>query len=271
MRFDSKVCLVTGGSAGIGEAMVRAFAAAGATPVILDVDRERGLALREEIPGSVFVECNVADSAAVDAAFATVVAECGRIDVLVNNAGIVGKEEYQRVQARRERQFAEIASGGRIETPLRATVSLTDEQWSKMIAVHLNGTFYCTRAALRQMELQGDGGAIVNISSINGIDGGNGNPHYSAAKAGILGFTRAVAKDVIVQGIRVNAVAPGFIDTPLRETISPVVQRAQIAGTPIGRAAHADEIAQTVLFLASDASSYIVGQTLSPNGGCLTV
>ncbi|MBU9477678.1 SDR family NAD(P)-dependent oxidoreductase [Burkholderia multivorans] len=270
MRLDDKVCVVTGGASGIGEAIIRAFAAAGARTVIMDVNLDQGLRLHEEVPGSSFVACNVADSAAVDKAFATIATEFGSIDVLVNNAGIVGKDEYQRVQSRREQQFAELTRDGKVETPLRATVNLTDDQWHAMLAVHLNGTFFCTRAALRHMELQRSG-AIVNISSINGIDGGNGNPHYSAAKAGILGFTRAVAKDVIGQGIRVNAVAPGFIDTPLRDSISPSIQRAQIAATPIGRAARAEEVAQAVLFLATDASSYIVGQTLSPNGGYLTV
>jgi len=271
MQFADKVCVITGGSTGIGEAIVRAFAAQGAQTVILDVDQARGFALMEEIPNALFLECDVSNSDAVDGAFQSILDKYGRLDVLVNNAGIVGKDEYQRVQERREVQFAEIAQNGCISTPLRATVSLTDAQWRKMFAIHLDGTFYCTRAAIRAMEKRASGGAIVNMGSIAGLDGGLGNPHYAAAKAGILGFTRAVAKDVITQKIRVNAVAPGFIDTPLRDTISAGVQRAQIAATPIGRAASTEEVANVVLFLASDASSYVVGETISPNGGYMTI
>lgn len=271
MLFADKVCVVTGGSSGIGEAIVRAFDAQGAQTVILDVDRDRGFALTEEIENATFLDCDVSSSDAVDRAFESIATRYGRLDVLVNNAGIVGTDEYQRVQEKREIQFAEIAQNGRISTPLRATVSLTDAQWKRMFAIHLDGTFYCSRTAIRQMETQATGGVIINMGSIAGLDGGLGNPHYAAAKAGILGFTRAVAKEVITQNIRVNAVAPGFIDTPLRDTIRAGVQRAQIAATPIGRPARAEEVASVVLFLASDESSYVVGETISPNGGFITI
>jgi 3-oxoacyl-[acyl-carrier protein] reductase len=148
-------------------------------------------------------------------------------------------------------------------------VRLPDEEWRRMLAVHLDGTFYGTRAAARSMGPRGTG-AIVNVSSVCGLEGCVGHPHYSAAKAGILGFTRAVAKELIVQGIRVNAVAPGFVRTAsaaLNER-----QRAAIASrTPIGRHGRPEEVAAAVAFLASDDASFFVGETVSPNGGIVTI
>jgi 3-oxoacyl-[acyl-carrier protein] reductase len=135
--------------------------------------------------------------------------------------------------------------------------------------VHLDGTFHGTRAAARSMGPRGMG-AIVNIASICGLEGCVGHPHYSAAKAGILGFTRAVAKELIVQGIRVNAVAPGFVETGTQALSDR--ERARIASrTPIGRHGRPAEIAATVAFLASDDASFFVGETVSPNGGLVTV
>jgi len=269
MRLKDRVCVVTGGGSGIGEAICRSYDREGARVAIVDVDLAAAGRVAESLACAIAVQCDVGDPAAVRRAFADVIARFGHVDVLVNNAGIVGKDEYQRTLESRELQINELRETGAIKTPLRAAVQLTDEQWRRMMAIHLDGTFYCTRAVLEDMEKRGQG-VIVNMSSINGIDGGLGNPHYAAAKAGILGFTRAVAKEVIAQGIRVNAVAPGFVDTPLRETIAAVIQRAQVAATPIGRAATAEEIANAVLFLTTDESSYFVGQTLSPNGGYIT-
>jgi 3-oxoacyl-[acyl-carrier protein] reductase len=139
-----------------------------------------------------------------------------------------------------------------------------------MLAVHLDGTFYGTRAAARSMAPRG-GGSIVNIASICGLDGCPGYPHYSAAKAGIIGFTRAVAKELAVQGIRVNAVAPGFVDAPTAELQGSRVRAALRVRTPLGRFARSEEVAATVAFLASDEAGYFVGQTLSPNGGLVTL
>jgi 3-oxoacyl-[acyl-carrier protein] reductase len=138
-----------------------------------------------------------------------------------------------------------------------------------MLSIHLDGTFYCTRAAVRSMAPLGTG-SIVNMSSICGLEGCTGHPHYSAAKAGILGFTRSVAKELIVQGIRVNAVAPGFIDTTRLKGDLDKGRRAQVARTPAGRLGTPEEVAAAVAFLASDEAAYFVGATLSPNGGLLT-
>lgn len=268
MRLRNKVCVVTGGASGIGEAICRAYDREGAKVAVLDVDVQGAQRVAGELRDAVGVMCDVADPASVDQAFAEIQGIWDVVDVLVNNAGIVGKDEYCRAQIAREVQLQQQRDGEPL-TPLRATIQLTNEQWQRMLAIHLNGTFYCSRAALRLME-KTQRGVIINMSSINGIDGGMGNPHYAAAKAGVLGFTRAMAKEVIQQGVRVNAIAPGFVETPIRETISPAIQRSQVAATPIGRPGTADEIAAAAVFLACDESSYFVGQTLSPNGGYIT-
>jgi len=161
----------------------------------------------------------------------------------------------------------ELLSGEGIRTHLDVTQEMTDEAWHRMIAVHLNGTFFCTREALRLMSRQ-DQGAIINMSSVAawGIEA---VPHYSAAKAGILGFTRAVAREVGSRKIRVNAICPGYIDTPMTQPMSDLMRKAVVARTPLGRYADPDEVAQAALFLASDDSSFFTGQWLSPNGGLL--
>jgi len=132
--------------------------------------------------------------------------------------------------------------------------------------VHLHGTFYCTREALKMMSRQSSG-AIVNLSSVAALMGLDTVPHYSAAKGGILAFTRAVSREVASRGIRVNAICPGYIDTPMTRPMSPVAQRLIIASTPLGRWGEPEEIAATAAFLASDDASYFTGQWLSPNGG----
>jgi 3-oxoacyl-[acyl-carrier protein] reductase len=216
----------------------------------------------------VALACDVSDSTAVDGVFERIAAELGEPDVLVNNAGAVGLDHVRRVTPLLARQREEAAANG-VRTPLDALVRLTDDEWRRMLAIHLDGTFFCTRAAVRTMGPRGRG-AIVNMTSICGLEGCTGHPHYSAAKGAILGFTKAAAKELIVQGIRVNAVAPGHVDTTtLRGEISE--QRAAIArSTPIGRLARPEEIAATVAFLAGDEASFYVGAVLSPNGGLVT-
>lgn len=262
MKLERKVCAVTGGASGIGAAICERFAAEGAIVASLDIQPA-------DDASAVSVPCDVSNSSSVNAAFEHIISAFGRLDVLVNNAGIVGKTEYQRVQAVIEKRVNEAADGHAL-SPLNATLLLSDHEWRSMIATHLDGTFFCTRAAIAQMTRQRSG-VIVNMSSVNGIQGGLGNPHYSAAKAGILGFTRSVAKEVIGEGIRINAVAPGFVETPLRDTISKTLRDSQIRSTPLGRAATAQEIAAAVLFLASEDSAYLVGETLNVNGGFMTV
>ena len=265
--LEGRMAVVTGGGSGIGEAICVRLAADGARVAVLDVSLEAA-ELTATLVGGAAVHADVADAASVDAALAEAEAALGPVDVWVNNAGIAAVAHAARIADRSRRQLEEAATG-EVTTPLESLVRLPDEEWRRMLAVHLDGTFHGTRAAARSMGFRGTG-AIVNVSSICGLEGCVGHPHYSAAKAGILGFTRAVAKELIVQGIRVNAVAPGFVETGT-EALSES-QRAVIAGrTPIGRHGRPDEIAATVAFLASDDASFFVGETVSPNGGIVTI
>ena len=267
--FDGRVCAVTGGAAGIGEAVCRAFAAAGARVAVLDIDLARAEALAGQLPGARAFACDVADPAAVRKAFDAVLAAFEQIDVLVNNAGIIGGDEYRRNLERRVGQLDELQTNGAISTPLDATVDMTDAQWRGMLSTHLDGTFHCTRAVLPGMQARRTG-AIINMSSVVGLDGGCGVPHYAAAKAGIIGFTRAVAQEVAPLGIRVNAVAPGYIDTAMRSQLPASIAAGHVRSTPLGRLGTAAEIAEAVLFLASPRASFIAGQVLSANGGSMS-
>jgi 3-oxoacyl-[acyl-carrier protein] reductase len=268
MTPGAKVVAVTGGGSGIGAAICRRFAADGARVAALDIRSAAAERTIAAIGGGIAVEADVADSAAVEHALARVERELGPIEVLVNNAGAVGAAHLERVVPLLEAQRLEALDGG-VRTPLEALVRLSDEEWRQLLAVHLDGTFYCTRAAARLMSPRGSG-VIVNMASVCGLEGCTGHPHYSAAKAGILGFTKAVAKELIVQGIRVNAVAPGHVDTSTLKDRLDDSRRAIAGRTPAGRLARPEEIAATVAFLASDDAAYYVGATLGPNGGLVT-
>jgi len=268
MRLDGRVAAVTGGGSGIGRAICLRLAAEGARVAVLDLDLGGAQATVDAADGGLAVVADVSDSGAVEAAIAEVEAALGPLDILVNNAGAVGGAHLRRVTPLLEQQNAERAAG-RVETPLDALVRITDDEWRQLLAVHLDGTFHGTRAAARTMAPRGTG-AIVNMASVCGIEGCTGHPHYSAAKAGIIGFTRSVAKELIVQGVRVNALAPGHVDTRRLRGELDASRRAIAATTPVGRLASPDEIAAAVAFLVSDDASYFVGATLSPNGGLVT-
>jgi 3-oxoacyl-[acyl-carrier protein] reductase len=269
MKLEDQVVIVTGGGSGIGEAICRRFDDEGAQVAVLDVRAEPAERVSGELTrDSMVLEVDVRDSEAVDAAFHSVVERFGRLDVLVNNAGIAGRAELERIAPRIEQQF-EAATTGATPPPLEATARLSDEEWQRMLSVHLDGTFFCTRAALGSMAPRGSG-VIINVASICGMEGCAGAPHYSAAKAGILGFTRAVAKEVIGQGVRVNAIAPGYIDTPMLSVSSDIMRQAVVMQTPLGRLGTPKEIAALAVYLASDDAAFFVGATLSPNGGYVT-
>jgi 3-oxoacyl-[acyl-carrier protein] reductase len=273
VKLKDKVSLITGAGSGIGRAIATLFAREGARVIANDLNekaaRETVEALGAAGSGARAIRADVADSAQVKAMFAEVEREFGSLDVLVNNAGIAGTSAADRdkLRERADTRIMETLSGEGIRTHLDVTQEMTDEAWHRMIAVHLNGTFFCTREALRLMSRR-DQGAIINMSSVAawGIEA---VPHYSAAKAGILGFTRAVAREVGSRKIRVNAICPGYIDTPMTQPMSDLMRKAVVARTPLGRYANPDEVAQTALFLASDDSSFFTGQWLSPNGGLL--
>ncbi|MBI3302417.1 MAG: SDR family oxidoreductase [Deltaproteobacteria bacterium] len=270
-RLDGKVALVTGGASGIGRAICLRFAQEGATIICNDLAVEAAQKVVEECgqgKQGLAVKADVSKNRQVSGMFDKINQKFSHLDILVNNAGI-GLDNPQ-VRARfnkvLEKQQAELARDGKITTALEATQNLTDEEWDRMIGIHLTGTFYCTRAALKLMEKQGSG-KIISIASICGMTGCAGAPHYSAAKAGIMGFTRAVAREVIVRGINVNAIAPGYIDTPMTQVISDTVRKSIAMATPAGRFGSPQDIANLAVYLASEESNFVVGQVISPNGG----
>lgn len=269
MRLEGRVAVVTGGGSGIGKAICERLAHEGARVAALDIDEDAAQATAELVGGTA-VRADVSDSAAIDNALEQAEAALGPVDIWVNNAGLPSTAQAERVNPRAEQQLAEAAESGAVTTALDALVRLPDDEWRRMLAVHLDGTFYGTRAAARSMARRRSG-AIVNMASICGLEGCTGYPHYSAAKGGILAFTRAVAKELAVQGIRVNAVAPGFIETPTSATQSDAVRRALRLRVPMGRYGRPVEVAATVAFLVSDDAAFFVGETLSPNGGIITI
>ena len=269
MRLKDRVAIVTGGGSGIGEAICRRFDEEGARVAVLDIRADAaaltaGLLENESLP----LEADVTDSAQVNRAFEAVVERFGRIDVLVNNAGIAGGEESVR-NAERFVQRLHEAEAGEVTTPLEATVHITDEQFRVMMETHVFGAFYCIRAALPYMVARASG-TIVNVGSRCGQEGCVVTPHYSTAKGALHALTRVVAQDVAEQGVRVNGIAPGFVETPINNFLPQEAIDAAIAATPVQRVGKPSEIADAAVFLASDESSFIVGQLIAPNGGINT-
>ena len=269
MRLKDRVALVTGGGSGIGRAIAMRFAAEGAVVVVNDLKIESAQKTVAELDGGRGhpIAADVSDSGQVRTMFDEIErALGGRLDILVNNAGIAGTAaDRDRMRAMAETRIAETMAG-EIQTHWDITMTMTDEAWHRMIGVHLNGTFFCTREALKLMS-RVNRGAIINLSSVAALTGLDTVPHYSAAKGGILSFTRAVAREVGSRGIRVNAICPGYIETPMTSGISPLMQKILVSRTPLGRWGQPEEIAATALFLASDDSAFYTGQWLSPNGG----
>jgi 3-oxoacyl-[acyl-carrier protein] reductase len=271
MKLRDRIALVTGGGSGLGRAISLLFAEEGAHVVVNELrleTAEQTVASMKGPAGGRAIQADVADSPQVKAMFATIERELGTLDILVNNAGIAFGPGDDRAEVNRKSEalIMELLSGQGGQTHLDVTQNLSDESWRRMLAVHLDGTFYCTREALRLMSRK-NRGAIVNLSSVAALTGLEVVPHYSAAKGAILAFTRAVARDVASRGIRVNAICPGYIDTPMTERMSPLIRTAVIARTPLRRTGEPHEVAATALFLASDDSSFFTGQWLSPNGG----
>jgi 3-oxoacyl-[acyl-carrier protein] reductase len=269
MKLKDRVALVTGGGSGIGRAIALRFAAEGAYVVVNDLKLQTAQKTVGELDGGRgrAIAADVSDSAQVRAMFAEVEKELGgRLDVLVNNAGIAGSgDDRERLRKLAETRIAETMAG-EITTHWDITQNMSDEAWHRMIGVHLNGTFFCSREALKLMS-RANRGVIINLSSVAALTGLETVPHYSAAKGGILSFTRALAREVGSRGIRVNAICPGYIETPMTAAISPLMQKMLVSRTPLGRWGQPEEIAATALFLASDDASFYTGQWLSPNGG----
>ena len=267
-RLQGKVALVTGAARGLGLAIAKRFVEEGAQLVINDVDPVSAEKAAAPL-GGVGIGADVSDSAAVRRMFEATHQRFGRLDVLVNNAGISGVENDPALRAKfRDKQLqqaAALAAGGPILTHLDAAVEVTDEQWRRMLAVHLDGTFFCSREALKIMNLQLSGN-IINMGSVMGTAGGAGAVAYCAAKAGILGFTRSLAREVVTRNIRVNAIAPGWIDTDMTTFLDDLRSVIE-ASTPMQRLGEADDIAWAAVYLASEEAKFVTGQVLSPNGG----
>lgn len=256
------VALVTGAGSGLGAAIARRLAEEGAHVVVNDLQPAAAEVVAKEVDGEV-AAFDVADSAAFDAAVDGVVARRGRLDVLVNNAGIVTDrpEVLERLMAA---QLA--AMSGQPAEPVRAFSTLTDAQFDRMMQTHVYGTFNGMRAALRHME-PARSGAIVNLCSVYSYGGSVATPEYATAKHAIAGLTKSVGAEVAPLGIRINAVAPGFIDTPLLDPMQDV-KPFLLARIPAGRLGQATEVAELVRYLVCDAT-YSFGEILPVSGGWL--
>ncbi|MFN7999920.1 MAG: SDR family NAD(P)-dependent oxidoreductase [Acidobacteriota bacterium] len=248
MKLKDKVAVITGAGSGLGRAIALRFAAEGARIVIAELNEAKGEEVLREVQATgveaFAVPTDVSNSAAVTSLFQALDDRGWPVDILVNNAGNAGQL-----------------------TPVH---QMTDEQWHGVVHVHLSGTFYCTREAIKRMLAQGRGGAVINLGSVAGLRGLPGGSSYTAAKGGIISFTKGVAQEYAAQGIRVNCIAPGWVETPILENLPDQIRPLMVANTPLGRIGTPEEIAAVALFLASDESSYVIGQTISPNGGLHT-
>lgn len=247
MSIEEKVVLVTGAAGGIGKAAAKKFADAGAKVVICDVVEEVGQAAAKEL-GATFYKVDVSDRKAVQAWVDDVVAKYGHIDVLVNNAGIT-----------RDARFVSVKDGVLVKQMEEAAFDL-------VIDINLKGTFNCAQAVAPVMIKQGKG-SIINVSSVVGLYGNFGQANYAATKAGVIGMTKVWARELGRSGVRVNAVAPGFIMTEMTGKMPPEVLDGIKAKCPQGRLGKPEEVADVFLWLASDTSSYVHGATISVDGG----
>ena len=267
-RLKNKIALITGGSRGLGASIAKHFSNEGAKIILCDIDIKKATEMASELNGKAYF-MDVSDSKNVKDIFSNIRSEFNQLDILVNNAGINGFENRQDLLDERMKvnnlQNKEFSETGKINSHFDVTVSMTDDDWHKMIAVHLNGTFFCTREALKIMNNQ-ESGSIINMGSVLGTTGGPSSPHYSAAKAGILGFTRATARELASRNIRVNAIAPGYIDTDMTKSLGDVKKIVKSA-TPMKGFGVVEEIAWAAVYLDSEESKFLTGQTISPNGG----
>jgi 3-oxoacyl-[acyl-carrier protein] reductase len=242
--LSGKVALVTGASQGIGESIAKALAAAGAHVVVAARREDKASSVAQAIAaagGSAeALRLDVADAASVSAAFKAIVEKHGKLDVLVNNAGI---------------------------TDDGLILRMSKESWDRVIATDLTGVFLCAQEAAKTMLKKRVAGRIVNITSVVGLMGNPGQTNYAAAKAGVVGFTKALAREIGSRGITVNAVAPGYIETTMTDALNEEQKKALVGQIVLGRLGTGDDVAGAVVFLASDAAAYVTGTTLNVSGG----
>ena len=244
MKLEGKVALVTGASRGIGRATALALAEAGANVVVnyagsTDKANEVAEQIRAIGREAITYQCNVSDSDAVQAMIKDTIAKFGKLDILVNNAGITRDNLLMRMK---------------------------EDEWDDVIDTNLKGVFLCTKAFTRQMMKQRSG-RIINVASIVGVIGNPGQANYVAAKAGVIGLTKSTARELASRGITVNAIAPGFITTDMTDELTDEQKEAMLQQIPLAKFGQASDIANAVLFLASDDANYITGQTLHIDGG----
>jgi NAD(P)-dependent dehydrogenase (short-subunit alcohol dehydrogenase family) len=247
MKLKDKVAIVTGAGSGLGRAIALRFAAEGARLVIAELNETTAAETTRLVQAkgveSFSVITDVSRPGSVANLFKAVDERGWGVDIMVNNAGNAGQL-----------------------TPVH---EMTDEEWDAIIDVHLNGTFYCTREAIKRMLPRGSG-VVINLGSVAALRGLPGGASYTAAKGGIVAFTKGVAQEVAAYGIRVNCIAPGWVETPILENLPDQMRPLMVQMTPLGRIGQPEEIAAVALFLASDESSFVIGQTISPNGGLYT-
>ena len=243
MKLQDKVAIVTGSGRGLGIAMAKKLASEGAKVVVCARSYDTCVTVKEEIEANggtaLAVQCDVSKREDVVNLVNQTIETFGKIDILVNNAGIT-----------RDAQITK----------------MTDEQWDSVMNINLKSMFICTQEVIKHM-IPNNYGRIINITSISGQEGNFGQANYSAAKAGIIGLTMSLSKELGRKGITVNAVSPGFMLTEMTDTIPTHIKEQLLAKIPLRRGGEPEEVAEAVLFLASDASSYITGHTLNVNGG----
>ena len=245
-RFDHRVAVITGAARGIGFGIAQRFASEGASIAILDLDETAAqeAAGRLELAdgaSAIGVGCDVVDSAAAEAAVQRVVDELGGIHILVNNAGV---------------------------TRDNLLVRLSELEWDEVLSANLRGAFVATQAVIKGM-MKRRAGRIINITSVVGLTGNKGQANYAASKAGLIGFTKSVAKEYAGRGILANCIAPGYIVTDMTAALPEAAQAALLEAIPLGRLGSPADIAGAVLFLASDLGSYVTGQVLVVDGGMI--
>ncbi len=245
VNFEGKTALVTGGARGIGLEIARCLAAGGATVALVDVLEDALKDAASELTGAKEVltyACDVTDEAQVEQVIEAVVETAGRLDILVNNAGITRDDLLLR---------------------------MTQDQWDAVLAVNLKGTFLMSKHAAKYMVRQ-KGGRIVNLASVSGLVGNPGQANYSASKAGVVGLTKTVARELARKNVCCNAVAPGFIQTDMTDVLPEKAKENALAAIPLRRMGTAEEVARVCAFLASDDAAYVTGQVLAVDGGMAT-